>query len=174
MEIYVWRFTDDPVEFAMEHNELIRYGILRQGWGSEGLDLTKGFSNFESNWPAAWLVGDADRHFNMLKPLLDIQKGDLVIVPDVTVSYDTYNTHGFTLLRCVEPYQFVEPLTVKRGEDTTTDYGHSIKVNVVYSCDYFDPWGKIGRKLRGYRDRITKVDKESQKEFVDAISFLGL
>lgn len=164
---YVWRITTDWNEFALIHKELMKNHILRQGWGLDGMRIDKTFADFHAAWPENW--GDepaCKKRFNILYPMMEIQEGDIIIVPRVDMECD-HPRNAFIVSRCIGTYNF-EPLQLKNG---WADFGHYISVEVLFSCDneFNNDSLVIRSKFHGYQSAINRV---KDADFMHAVEHL--
>ena len=131
MKCFVWRvplatdrFTDGTSKFEFVRDELRNKKILRQGWGVENLrngqsayverQRSKGNTNYQ----------EAVNRFGTLKPMLDIEVGDRIVIPKLSLR-DSENTPGkyFTVVFCTKVYNFYFPYI------RDWDFGHFIEVD---------------------------------------------
>ncbi len=170
--IYVWRINYDDRDFFLK--ELER-GILRQGWGAEGMDLRKGPEAFVRAWKERrWLKEENERkekavvwRFNVLKVMLVIKPGDYVIVPKLP------HDHAFTLVEVKNGYDFA----VAEGKG---DYGHRIGVKKLgeFSSafadleevrEFYNPdvqWvNEMLRSVRWFYPAVAVVGREFRKMY---------
>lgn len=115
-------------------NELLE-GRLRQGWGFPGFDLRNGLEAFIDAWEKAdWNSNKDDkiaapRRYAILSVLLKIRRGDIIIVPKLSLDNQSGVGQYFSIVECVEEYSF-EPLP------QYNDFGHIIGVKALGTFDY--------------------------------------
>ena len=111
-------------------NELLE-GRLRQGWGCPGFDLRNSQEAFVDAWEKAGLNDkiDAQRRYAILSTLLHIERGDIIIVPKLSLNNQSGVGQYFSIVECVEEYSF-EPLP------QYDDFGHIIGVKTLGTFDY--------------------------------------
>ena len=151
---FVFRVNYDD-DFKLIHNELAK-GILRQGWGAEGMRLDATVEQFISAWKNHW-PGDTSevrtikRKFNNLHIMTEIQVGDLIIIPKLSMEHD-YVGRFFTIARCDKAYDFHLP-------DGYNDFGHFLTVTPLISCpyDYNGSSQTICAKFNAYRSAVNHV-----------------
>ena len=98
-------FRTAKEEMSWLHAELTE-GRLRQGWGApelaligiDGRRIEK--TEWESNYPKDWDDGPSPRRFAILTRMLDLQDGDVVVVPKMP------ERNQFTIARVSECYRF--------------------------------------------------------------------
>ena len=102
--------------FELIHSELTK-GILRQGWGAKGMRIDAPVEHFISAWKDHWpddFSGDSSearsmkRKYNNLHIMTEIQVGDLIIIPKLSMEHD-YVDRFFTIARCDMTYDFSLP-----------------------------------------------------------------
>lgn len=145
--------------FELIHSELTK-GILRQGWGAKGMRIDAPVEHFISAWKDHWpddFSGDSSearsmkRKYNNLHIMTEIQVGDLIIIPKLSMEHD-YVDRFFTIARCDMTYDFSLP----EGYD---DFGHFLVVTPLISCpyDYDDSSQTICAKFNAYRSAVNHV-----------------
>ncbi|NPB02983.1 MAG: IS1 family transposase [Thermotogae bacterium] len=170
--LYIWRVDYKHADFFWRE---IERGILRQGWGKEGMDLRGGEEAFAEAFIKAFVKGtgrDVDRQailrrFNILKVMLAVKPGDYVLVPKMP------NEYSFTLLKVREGYDFA----VAEGKG---DYGHMVKVerlgefSVAFEeledvREFYDgdvQWvHEMLRCVRGFHSAVAVVDKDFERMY---------
>ena len=163
MNCFVWRvpyatdrFTNGTSKFEFIRNELLGKKILRQGWGIEDLrngqnayverERSKGNTNYQ----------DAVNKFGNLKVMLDIEVGDLIVIPKLSLR-DNQNTPGkyFTVVVCTKVYNFYFPYI------RDWDFGHFIEVDWSKEKDAttYDNNAQpyISEQLKDYQKPINRV-----------------
>jgi len=104
------------------YNEL-KSGRLRQGWGASGLSLWGapekkiGKKEWEENYRKAWGGKPSARRYSALTPMLEIEEGDVVVMPKQPES------DQFSVARVSGKYRFEE------GNLLDNDFGHVIPVD---------------------------------------------
>lgn len=110
-------------------NELLA-GRLRQGWGARGFDLRVGAASFVKATEDA-KFNDAvppQRRYAILSTLLKIKRGDIIVVPKVSLNQPGIGKY-FAVVECVAEYSF-EPMP------QYNDFGHIIGVKARGTFDY--------------------------------------
>ncbi len=160
---YVFRITYDD-NYKLIRDELIKNHYLRQGWGTYDMAVDSGFDTFKAGWQKHWEKDLPDEtmlsRFNNLSIMLEIEPGDYIIVPKVSVEED-YVSRSFLIAKCKEKYRF-EVLPEKK------DFGHIIEVEDVFSCSYDMNLHSqnIKSKFIAYQSPLNRVRNESFKESV--------
>lgn len=104
-------------------------GRLRQGWGPKGADLRGDPASFITALNKRWKdIENTPRRYSILLPMTKIKRGDLIIVPRLSIKQYSIGKY-FTIAECTEEYTF-EPLT------TYDDYGHIIGIRALGTWDY--------------------------------------
>ena len=173
--MYVWRINYDEVDFL--YREIGR-GILRQGWGVEGMDLRRGPEAFVRAWKENGWKGSKQtivRRYNVLKVMLVIKPGDYVIVPKLP------HDHAFTLVEVIEGYNFA--VAKEYG-----DYGHYVRVRKLgeFSSAFEDletlreeyrydvQWiNEMLRSVRGFYSAVAVVGREFRRMYEVVERLLG-
>lgn len=151
MNYYVFRINYEE-DYKKLRNE-IKCGRLRQGWGSTGMDITKNFEEYAEAWNVAYgSVDDNSKlknRYNCIKIMENIQKGDIIIVPKLTLDDNKDWWNNFTILECAEGYSF-DPINNVSGDK---DFGHIIGVNIICSCnyEYNDSSRTVSGKFKAYQ-----------------------
>ena len=168
MNYYVFRINYEEKYFPKLQEEL-KAGILRQGWGAEGMTIEHNDrQKFIDAWRNKWGIDDADEKYmigkwNTLNIINEMKEGDLIIIPKVHIK-DVEKKEGYFTIarRTAEPYRF-EP---KNG-----DFGHIVPVEPLlsFSHNYNDDSRIVSAKLKSYRYPINRV---YVKEFHNAIDLL--
>jgi predicted Mrr-cat superfamily restriction endonuclease len=133
-------------------------GTLRQGWGALGtqlidsagnrLDKNSWLSNYSKAWDNPVDEGEASKRYNILARILEIKKGDIVVIPKTRT--------GQTLTICTvsKEYWF-------DGETSTmwSDYRHCIGVENIksYVYDSCSEAKLISAKFIAYQTAINNV-----------------
>lgn len=160
MKCFVWRvplatdhFTDGTSKFEFVRSELLDKNHLRQGWGVE--DLRKGQSAYVERQRSKGNTNAqaAVNRFNILKPMLDIEVDDRIVIPKLSLR-DSENTPGkyFTVVDCTKAYDFYFPFIAE------WDFGHFIEVNPNTMITYDNtaqPY--ISEQLKNYGKAINIV-----------------
>lgn len=172
MNYYIFRIAyDDFEKFKIIRDEMLQ-GRLRQGWGADGMDINKSEQDFlaarEKKWgkfadedePEKALKYNVGKYYN-LRNMIDIEIGDLIIVPKVSDKFD-YVGKYFSVLKCVEKYKF----DVLKGYN---DFGHIIGVEFLFSCphDFDEDTQIISGKIGAYRSPVNNILKDEFKKAVD-------
>lgn len=178
MNYFVWRLPKDDFDFV---DYDITKGLLRQGWGTPGLDVHNDYETFKEKW--LWGTPGCEISYKRLKEMLKIKKDDIVIIPNFVSGIEGYQVHGFTIGYCTREYEFIagidcedyiDTIDTKTGEPIKiqrVDYGHSIEVHLICSCIYNERSSFLA-KLNGYRKRVSKVDINAQynEKFIKTIN----
>ncbi len=157
--------------FKLIRSELAN-GILRQGWGANGMRIDDPVESFISGWKTQWpddFSGDSSeirtikRKYNNLHIMTEIQVGDLIIIPKVSMEHD-YVGRFFTIARCEKTYDFSLP-------EGYNDFGHYLTVKNLLSCpyDYDGSSQTICAKFNAYRAAVNHV---YNSDFVNAVNEL--
>ena len=163
---YVFRINYDD-NFARIRNELINNHLLRQGWGTYDMAVDSGYDAFKAGWQTHWEKDLPDEtmrpRYNNLSIMLEIEPGDYIIVPKVSVKED-YVCRSFIIAKCKEKYRFE---VLPEAED----FGHIIEVEDVFSCSYDKDLHSqtIKSKFIAYQSPLNRVRNESFKEAVDEL-----
>lgn len=106
MNCFVWRvpystdrFTDGTSKFEFVRDELLGKKILRQGWGVE--DLRNGQDAYVERQRSKGYTDakEAKKRFNILKPMLDIDVGDRIVIPRLSLrNYQKTSGKYFTVV----------------------------------------------------------------------------
>lgn len=152
--------------YQMVHKEILN-GKLRQGWGAYGMRVDIPVENFKEAWYKNWGTETEEdkiesRYYNV-KIMTEINIGDLVIVPKVSLN-EAFVCRSFTILRCTGTYGF----EVLNGTD---DFGHYIEVEDVLSCSYDlnELSYVISGKFIAYQSPLNRVKNNSFIEAVDKL-----
>lgn len=147
---YVWRLTDDGKEFTSIVSELVVAQRLRQGWGLPGMDIRNGEEAMFQVWPYLW--GDREechKRYEILKLMLDVQKGDIILIPKLDLSSFAPSDSSFTIAVCKEGYNFY-PLHLAQRDD----YGHYIVLE-ENSASYYYKQSKVTKTIENKMKNIT-------------------
>ena len=158
MNCFVWRvplpedfFYDGMSKFEFVRDELLSKKILRQGWGIE--DLRSGESAYVARCVSlGGTDSEAKKRFNILKPMLNIDVGDKIVIPKLSIrSGETKHGKYFTVVVCTKVYDFSFPSICEK------DFGHFIEVN--WSTGTYDNSAQpyISEQLRDYIKAINRV-----------------
>ena len=128
---YVFRINYGE-HFSLLRKELLNKHLLRQGWGTYGMAVNASYDAFKAGWQAEWEKDLPDEtmraRYNNLSIMLDIEPGDYLIVPKVSVAEEQV-CRSFVIARCKEKYRFE---VLPEAED----FGHILEVEDVFSCSY--------------------------------------
>ena len=154
MAIAIFRQYREKGEFRTWLYAELQAGRLRQGWGCAGMTLLNEQGDlipqnvWEENYRTArpeW--GEPRRRYKILIRMLELGRGDVVIVPNMP-------DDGQYSVACVSgPYRFEMP-------DWTDDFGHIIPVdpaNVVTFANGQNEHTLTISSQRGYRDAVNIV-----------------
>lgn len=182
MNCIVWRvprpweyFEDSGWKYEFVRNELIASKILYQGWGIE--DLRKGELPYIAEWiRIGW--GDsvaASERFKILKPMLDIEVGNPIVIPKFSVRpNETKHGRYFTIVICKKVYDFSFPAKFSLpGNICQPDFGHFIEINpnriATYDYDSNQDACVISAKFRSYSRAINRANDDFFKKAVKAL-----
>lgn len=163
---YVFRINYGD-NFKRIREELLVNNRLRQGWGTYDMAIDKGYDSFKDGWRKNWdenIDDDTARpRYGNLVTMLDIEPGDYIIIPKVSVNED-YPCRSFTIAKCKSKYSF----DVLQPEE---DYGHIIEVEDVFSCGYDanEHSQAIKNKFRAYQSPLNNVWNDPFKDAVDEL-----
>lgn len=115
--------------FSDIRDELLK-GRLRQGWGFPGFDIRNGADSFIAAWEKAGLNDkiSAQRRYAILSALLNIKRGDIIVVPKLSLNQSSVGQY-FSVVECIAEYSF-EPLP------QYDDFGHILGVKTLGTFDY--------------------------------------
>lgn len=135
--------------------------ILRQGWGVE--DLRNGQDAYVERQRSKGYTDakEAKKRFNILKPMLDIDVGDRIVIPHLSLR-NSQKTSGkyFTVVFCTKAYDFQFPYI------KDWDFGNFVEVDwskdkdVTYDYDTHSPNNDvkyISEQLKSYPKAINNV-----------------
>lgn len=172
MKYYIFRISYEDKKFQTVRNEMLQ-GHLRQGWGTYGMDIrnsekdfldarVKEWGKFEKTPRNKTREYHVEKYYN-LRTMLNIEIGDLIVVPKVSEKFD-YVGRYFSVLKCTKKYDF----DVLKNFD---DFGHIIGVEFLFSCPYdFDGETQIiSGKFRSYQRSVNNVWKDDFKNAVDKL-----
>lgn len=163
---FVFRINYDD-KFDLIRNELLNNHQLRQGWGSYDMQVNQGYDTFKSGWQAHWGKDYSDEvmksKYNNLLIMLEIEPGDYIVVPKVSVQ-DRTVCRSFVIAKCKSKYRFSVLEEAK-------DFGHVIEVEDVFSCGYDKDIlsQSIKSKFRAYQSPLNHVWNETFIKAVDAL-----
>lgn len=165
---YIFRIDyDDGYETILDE---LSKGILRQGWGRSGMDISNSLEQFTRAWMDHWGENDADKiksRYNNLRTMLEFKAGDIIIIPKVP------NAHSFAIYEVTGDYYFREDKRLDLVE--TDDYRHCIPIKVIMSGVEYESNHEaqiISKTFRAYRHAINHIKTE---EVIEAIErFLHL
>lgn len=149
-------------------------GRLRQGWGCEGTDITEDFEGFKKAGKeiGEWQESDSWflRRYNILRIMLEMKKGDIIVVPKINMNENGNNDNGFfTVFKVTEPYKF-NPIQVPVWGNFK-EFGHVIGVEKFASFSYsLDEFTRIiSAKFKGYQSAVNRVYSEAFKTALDEL-----
>ena len=167
IQYFVFRVDDSEDNSGFIRDEL-KKGILRQGWGAEGMNIDQDKKGFLDAWNKAWENDSVPkekriRKYNNLRIMREINPNDYIIIPKTSLEHD-YSGRFFTIVKCEEKYSF----SLANGKN---DFGHFIKVAPLFSCPYdFDDNSLIiSAKFRAYQSALNRVYNQ---EFCEAVNKL--
>ena len=142
---FVIRITNANEAFDDIRNEFLA-GRLRQGWGPKGADLRGEPVSFITALKERWAesMENTPRRYSILLPMTKIQRGDIIIVPKLSINQYGMGNY-FTVAECTAEYTF-EPL------EAYNDYGHILGIKTLGTWDYRsanDSANLIGKLLTG-------------------------
>lgn len=150
-----------PIEYCEDIHKEFLEGRMRFPYGAEGLDLRNGKEEFI----AAFLknfkdmtADNAQRHYWVLSVLMKIRKGDIILLPKVSVNRPECGNY-FTVAECTEEYSFA-PLP-------NNDFGHVIGVKILGTFDYRDVNSKITLMFR-FR-AINKINNSETIQWIEKL-----
>ena len=134
---------------------------MRFAYGAEGLDIR----NDKGNFTAAYIehfkgqtANEAERHYRLLLVLTRIHKGDIILLPKVSINRPSVGNY-FTIAECTTEYSFAPLLN--------NDFGHIIGVKLLGTFDYSAVDSKINLAFH-YR----VIDKINKPEIIQKIEKL--
>lgn len=146
----------------------IEKGFLRQGWGTEGLNLIDKnglithYDNWVQNYP--WENDESKKRskYNNLLNMLNMEIGDFIVVPKFP------EWINFTIFKVNRKYNYNLNNEVK-------DYGHIIGVDYenkkTFHYQANDESKLIHSKLRAYQSAINNILNEDVKNTVESLFF---
>lgn len=149
-------------------SELENKGMLRQGWGKEGLSLygTNGeiqdkdlwSSKFISHWSTS--VEAAQHRFEILSRMIKIKMDDLIVVPK------TIDSNVLTICQAKTGYFFDETSDTHWG-----DFRHCIEVENVrhYRYSSSEEAVRLSAKFRAYQSAINNVWHTNSRDAIDLL-----
>ncbi len=151
MRYFIFRIDRDS-KFILEE---IKKGRLRQGWGANTMSLINPKNEIVS--PEEWSdnyfwkggeLATIKRKYNNLKTMLNMAKGDFVIIP----KYPDWGT--FTIAKIKSHYKFEMPL-----DKTINDYGHLLEIEEMREFKYSknNSTQSIASKFRAYQSPLNNV-----------------
>ena len=149
---FVIRITNENEAFDDIRNEFLA-GRLRQGWGPKGADLRGEPVSFITALKERWAesMENTPRRYSILLPMTKIQRGDIIIVPKLSINQYGMGNY-FTVAECTAEYTF-EPL------EAYNDYGHILGIKTLGTWDYRSYW-KVAYGHVLFQSR--KYDKKSR------------
>lgn len=167
---YVFRVNYDQHKSFIE--EELKAGRLRQGWGpvplrkadDEGYNPKAFVEGYRSTWPED-SEEEAAKRYGILFPMLEMQPGDLVIIPKIP-DWDC-----FTLAEVSGTYRFdVETPLQKAG---VKDFGHVIPINPatlkVFRHNSSIPARTVSWSFRAYQKAINNIWSTGVQEAILAL-----
>lgn len=158
MNFYVFRINYG--ENYGRIKEEIRKGRLRQGWGSCDMDIRKTCEEFSEAWGKSLGKDDVTESYvrnkyNNIKNMLNMKKGDIIVVPKLSFDEVQEWWKNFTILECTEEYSF-ETINIKDNYD---DFGHYVGVKILCSCNYEYNRDAIlvSSKFRSYQRAVNNI-----------------
>lgn len=136
----------------------LKEGRLRQGWGWDGTNLINAQKD-------KWVTKQCEKDkfdgnekyyktkFNNLKIMLDIEEGDIIIIPKMPTSSQ------FTICKAAGKYEFKNPVGYNRD-----DFRHVIPIDVDSKREFYylgnEYCRNIHAKLRAYQSPVNNVWNE--------------
>ena len=125
-KFFIWGTPENHDDFVIVKNEIDR-GVLRQGWGREGMDMRRSYDEIEKVWyNNGWPLRECAWRYEKFKKMLDIQEGDIIIIKNVEIENINRVPCCFTLAYCTHKYDF-------EVESITGDFGHMIGITPIRS-----------------------------------------
>ncbi len=147
-KFYVWRICyDSPEWYSRIRNELLN-GTLVQGWSPEGAILTSRSIYIDTlvrDWN--YSVTAATDRFDILKPIREIEEGDFIIVPKVSV-FNPHIGRYSTICRATGIYRHGVPF------HDHNDFCSLLPVKPITTVSFDSVVGN----LRGYQKAINRVN----------------
>lgn len=171
MNIYVFRINYDDYYGLIKQD--IDNGLLRQGWGASGMSIENDFEIFNLAWSKEWGENNSPiekrkNKFNRISLMKEMQSGDLIVIPKIDIFSLTneYNGSCFSILQVTGKYQFRLP-------NWCDDFGHTIPVKKVISCDYdYDINSKVIKAKLCGRAYSNPINHVYNQDFLDSINDL--
>ena len=151
MRCFIFRIDRDS-KFILEE---IKNGRLRQGWGTDTMSLINSNNEIVSaeEWTKNYFwkgeeLASIKRRYNNLKTMVNMVKGDLVIIP----KYPDWGM--FIIAKIKNPYKFEMPL-----DKTINDYGHLLEIEEIREFKYFqnNSTQSIASKFKAYQRPLNNV-----------------
>jgi hypothetical protein len=161
---FVFRI-DSSSSFTSDLRKEIEHGRLRQGWGSNNLNINQSFEDFNNSWlwDSVEVKGRRNR-YSILRIMLEMKPGDIIIVPKC------FSYGRFALLEVAESYKFDESESVFGKVD---DFRHIIGINPNKTVEVLNNGSEeslnIMKSLRGYQDAINRIHKNSIINAIEVI-----
>jgi predicted Mrr-cat superfamily restriction endonuclease len=158
---------DDAHDYILKE---IGNGILRQGWGVEGTSLLDGnnqkvekdiwIEKYSKSWNKEISIEEASKRFFILSRILDIKKGDLIVIPK------TINSQTLSICTVEQEYWFDS-----LSSTFWSDFRHCIGISNVrsYAYDSCSEAKLISSKFIAYQSAINNVWAE---RFVENVHLL--
>lgn len=171
--VYIFR-----VNYEQYYNKILdelKKGRLRQGWGASGMDINEAYSldDYIHGWENAWGLPDRNLNYvknkyNNLKIMLEMKKGDLIIIPKV------YDYNSFTIVTVGGEYYFDKSEDVFKDGSNVDDFRHVIPIDLeksfksisYHSCHESEI---IKAKFRAYQYPVNRVYNKDVIESVNKI-----
>ena len=172
-DLKVINYEDTHLDFIKK--ELWVNNTLRQGWGIENTSLdvsmTNWIENFMFNGKIYWNADISCKHakgrHNILKRMLEMKKGDIVLIPKTSRS-ELNNYHKFVACEIEEPYYFDLPHDPK-------DFGHCIRVKSIKEFsfnstnllrgDFGSPYICAIMEVKNHHSRFNRFDSFIKRAF---------
>ena len=173
MRIYVFRTDTNKRDWLWSE---INKGQLRQGWGCRGSSLTEnGNLRSKDDWITSFQVGaqeawnqefdesSAESRHRILLPMVEINKGDLIIVPKMP------NNQTFVLCQAAGSYSFDDQFP----DTSRPDHGHVIPIEGAIEVGYKHNIlaREISSAFTGYQRAVNRVQSPNIRKA--AISLLN-
>jgi hypothetical protein len=173
MNIWIFRTAREPEAFPIVYDELFNKGRLRQGWGIPGLNLRIPLDAWVANYVGYWGEPEAQAtdRWNILSPMLEMEKGDIIIIPRVHIVHTETLTEVFTMGVVAEGYLFEDRTHFPEWPDH--DFGHILLMKDLKSY-YYTETSIPGPIAAPFLMAVNRVGRDSDwyntiRKFVETI-----
>ena len=145
---YVWRICYDNLEWYGRIRNKLLNGTLVQGWSPKCADLNSRstyINTLVNDWNYSGI--DAANRFDILKPILDINEGDWIIVPKVSITNPQIGRYS-TICQATGRYRHEVPFNDRN------DFCSVISVDAIKTVSFDSVVGN----LRGYQKAINRIN----------------